>query len=60
MQVTIVFDTDNDAFYGAGLAGEVRAVLRQAERFILDSGEAKRTLRDSNGNSIGRVAVEGD
>lgn len=62
MKVTIEFETDNDAFQGRMLQGEVIKVLYQAQEKIgkmavFKTEEMEMKLRDSNGNTVGYVRV---
>lgn len=62
MKITIEFETDTDAFYGAMFPGEVSRVLLQAEEkiegiYFSNEDSAEKTLRDSNGNTVGFVRV---
>jgi hypothetical protein len=62
VKVTIEFETDNDAFQGRMLQGEVIKVLYQAQEKIgkmavFKTEEMEMKLRDSNGNTVGYVRV---
>ena len=62
MRVTIQFETDNDAFQGRMLQGEVLRILHQASKHIgeihaSNSEEVEMKLQDSNGNTVGYVQV---
>lgn len=59
---TVKFDTGNAAFEGADLAPEIARVLRNiAERVERDGPSGFfETVRDTNGNDIGRFALKND
>lgn len=55
---TLKFDTDNAAFEDTGLAHESARILRDvADR--IENGAAIGTVRDVNGNTIGRFEFIG-
>jgi hypothetical protein len=58
--IRIEIQTDNEAFANH-LGAEVARILREFSNFIElacnDPGFIKRTLRDSNGNTVGTVEV---
>ncbi len=60
MKIKIEFDCDNAAFDG-NLLSEVRDVMERAMSHIVNneyySGEDDSILRDTNGNTIGKVEV---
>lgn len=64
MTVTIVIDTDNEAFQGAPerYANEVAYVFMQAREWVQQQPEPDSSyrLRDSNGNTVGEVRVTED
>lgn len=63
MNIVIRFDTDNAAFqdypHGDGnWEEEVKAVMKQATDFLIGDMRDEK-LRDSNGNTVGRVWTDG-
>ena len=54
MKVSITINTDNAAFDGPELEGEVARILRMAANKIID-GERSFNLKDINGNTVGKV-----
>ena len=60
-EVRIQFETDNAAFVdyphgGGNYDEEIRFVIKQVEEFLLGDMRDEK-LRDSNGNTIGRVWI---
>jgi hypothetical protein len=55
MTITIKLNTDNAAFQDGLKEQEVQDILQK----WIDSGWGPRTLRDSNGNTVGSVTVRG-
>lgn len=58
MKITIVFDTDNAAFED-DFAREIRAILIQAKHRIFEQLKGSDKLLDTNGNTVGRVSIDG-
>lgn len=58
----VKFDTDNDAFEGAGRDYEIARILRAMADRIEDHGcpTAPAIVRDVNGNNIGRFCLSND
>jgi hypothetical protein len=54
--ITITIETDNAAFEPSTYLREVRHVLSQALT-ALGNEDTPKNLRDSNGNTVGRIEV---
>jgi len=58
MQVTVTFDTDNEAFEGNKLSGEVARILRNLSDQVWSRGLGFHSfINDSNGNIVGEMVL---
>lgn len=56
MKLTLTINMDNAAFADAPLAEAVQILRRAIED--MENGWARKPLRDSNGNEVGRFDIE--